>query len=104
MSVSAAEIAEWKAAYQAQPPGEVDNTLETFAEVIGFLIHRLRAIGADQDELAHDIELLVRVAELDAASIRECRDVLVRLAYPRDLTTLMTRLARKARPRSRRNH
>jgi hypothetical protein len=73
----------------------------TPAEVIGFLIFRLRSIGADAAELAHDVELLVRAAQMDRETIREARDTLALLGYGPDLSKLLTHLARRARPKRR---
>ena len=43
--VSHAELAELRTSQQAQLPGDVDKALETPAEIVGFLIHRLRGGG-----------------------------------------------------------
>ncbi len=96
--VSLAEIAELRAAHAAQPPGGFDNVLETLAEHIGYIIHGLRQLGADQDELVHDVELLLRVSNTDRESIRAARDLLAQLGYPREITSMMARVARKAKP------
>jgi hypothetical protein len=96
--VSLAEIAELRAAFKERPPGAVDNTLQTLAEHIGYFIHGMRQLGADQTELAHDIELLLRASNTDRESIREARDLLAQLGYPREITSMMTRVARKAKP------
>ncbi|MBR1298555.1 hypothetical protein [Bradyrhizobium sp. AUGA SZCCT0042] len=96
--VSVAEVAELKAAHEAQPPGDVDTTLETPAEVVAFLVHRLRSIGADEEELAHDVELVLRAAEMERESIRAARDTLAALGYGTAITKAMTALARKAKP------
>ena len=96
MPVSQHEVDELRRRGQAQSLDDADTTLQSVAENLGFLIHQLRHLGADQAEVLHDIELLVRAVELDRESIREARDILLRLGYGRDLGLLMTRLARKA--------
>jgi hypothetical protein len=96
--VSLDEIAELKAALKARPPGGFDSVLEGLAEHLGYIVHGLRQLGADDDELAHDIELLLRAAGTDRASIRTARDLLMKLDYPRAITAMMTQVARKAKP------
>lgn len=96
--VSAVEVSELRAAYAAQPPGAVDNTLEGLAEHLGYVIEGLRQLGADQDELVHDVELLLRASGQNRQDIRTARDILVKLGYPRAITAMMGQVARKARP------
>jgi hypothetical protein len=93
---SAAEVAELRQAGQAQSLDHADHTLRTDAEVIGFLTHTARAMGADQAEQLDWVELVVRATGMWRENIREARDVLVRLGYGRDLAMLLTKLARKA--------
>jgi hypothetical protein len=95
--VSLAEVSALKTALAAKPPGEFDSTLQTLTEVLGLAIEGLRQIGADPDELAHDIELLLRASNQNRRAIREARDVLVLLGYPTEITTMMTQVAKKAR-------
>jgi hypothetical protein len=45
------------------------------------------------------VELLVRAVALDREDILEARDILKALGYGRDITALLTRLGRRARPR-----
>jgi hypothetical protein len=96
--VSAAEVSELRAALAAQPPSDVDSTLQSLAEIIGFAIEGLRQIGADEDELVHDVELLLRSSRQNREDIREARDTLQRLGYPRAITAMMGQVARKAKP------
>jgi hypothetical protein len=101
MSVSAAEVAALKAeadAYVAKQE-HVDGTLQTVAEAIGYAIYGLRSIGADREELLHDVELIVRASGMWRDEIRTARDTLAKLGYGRDLEQLLTQLARRARPR-----
>lgn len=76
----------------------VDHVLRSLAESLGYLIYQLRAVGADEDEIADDIELLVRATELPPDAIREARDVLARLRYPNVIIKRLTMVARKAKP------
>ena len=100
MPVSAAEVAELRAAGLALPPGgDVDTTLTTFAEIIGYTIHGLREMGADRDEILHSVELVLRAAEVERESLREARDTLHRLGYGDDLAKVLTQVARKAKPK-----
>lgn len=96
--VSLAEITELRAAFKAQPPGAVDSTLEGLSEHIGYFIHGMRQLGAGQDQLVHDVELLLRATDATRESIREARDLLMKLGYPREITAMMTQVARKAKP------
>jgi hypothetical protein len=73
--------------------------LKTSAEVVGFTIHSARSMGADANETLDMVELLVRASDMWREEIREARDILVRLGYGRDLAVLLTKLARKAKPR-----
>jgi hypothetical protein len=91
------DVDELRAAYAAQPPGTVDSTLQILAEHLGFLIHRLRSIGADEVELLHHIEVLLVASNQNRQDIRAARDTLQRLGYGDDLAKLLTRLARKAK-------
>jgi hypothetical protein len=99
MPVTAAEVAELRKAGQALSLDDVDNTLRTSAEIIGYLIHSARSIGANQAEQLHMVELLIRAVEMDRENVREARDVLQALGYPPELTKLLTALARKAKPK-----
>jgi hypothetical protein len=99
MPVTAAEVAELRAAGEALSLDDVDHPLRTTAEIIGYLIYSERSIGADQTETLNMVELLVRAAEFDRDDIREARDTLGALGYGTDATKLLTRLARKARPK-----
>jgi hypothetical protein len=103
-AVSAAEVAELKAEGEALSLDDVDNTLQTTAEIIGYLIHQLRSIGADQAEVLHDVELVVRAAGMWREDVRQSRDILLRLGYGRDLAMLLTKLARRAKPRPQLSH
>jgi hypothetical protein len=78
---------------------DVDNTLQTVAEIVGYLIHQLRSIGADQAEVLQDVELVVRAAEIDRQELRAARDVLRSLNYSPGLIKLLTALARKSKPK-----
>jgi hypothetical protein len=99
MPVTAAEVVELREAGQALSLDDVDNALKTTAEIIGYLIHSARSIGADQAETLDMVELLVRSTDMWREEIREARDVLARLGYGPDLALLLTSLARKAKPR-----
>ena len=99
MPVSQHEVDELRREGQAQSLDDADNTLQTVAENLGFLIHQLRHLGADQAEVLHDIELLARAAEFNKSELREARDVLRALNYPPAISQLLTALARRAPPR-----
>lgn len=99
MPVTAAEVAELRAAGEALSLDDVDHTLRTTAEIIGYMIYSERSIGADQTETLNMVELVVRASDMWREDIREARDVLVRLGYGRDLAMLLTKLARKAKPK-----
>lgn len=97
MTPSADEIDELRKQGQALNLDNIGGTvLETLAEQLGFFIYEWRHLGADQDELLHDLELLIRASDLDATEIREARDTLKTLAYGADITRLLTALARRA--------
>jgi hypothetical protein len=96
--VSAAEVSELRAAHAAQPISEVDTTLQTLAEHLGYVIEGLRQLGASQDEVIHDVELLLRASGQNCEAIREARDMLMRLGYPREITAMLGQVARKAKP------
>jgi predicted secreted protein len=96
--VSAVEVEALRAALAAQPLSEVDSTLQSLAEIIGFAIHGLRQIGAEADELTHDVELLLRASNQNREDIRKARDLLMLLGYPTEITSMMTQVARKAKP------
>jgi hypothetical protein len=98
-AVSAAEVAALKADGERMSLDDADTTLETVAEIIAFQVHQCRHFGADQAEVLHDVELLVRAAELDREAIRTARDTLGSLGYGADVTKLLTALARRARPK-----
>src|SRR4051812_34371745 len=98
MPVTVAEVEELRAAGREVSLDDLENVLTTTAEIIGFLIHNLRSIGADQAEVLHHVEVLVVATEMDRSDIREASDVLVRLGYGRDLGKLLTALARRAKP------
>jgi hypothetical protein len=99
MSVSAAEVDELRRAGEARGLDDADTTLQSVAENLGFLIHQLRHLGADQAQVLHDIELLARAAEFNKSELREARDVLRALNYPPAISQLLTALARRAPPR-----
>lgn len=99
MSVSAAEVVALRAEGEAMSLDHVDTTFNTPAENLGYLIHQLRSIGADQAEVLHDIELLVRATDMWREEVREARDTLGALGYGTDVTKLLTGLARRAKPR-----
>ena len=99
MPVTAAEVAELREAGQALSLDDVDNTLRTPTEIIGYLIHSGRSIGADQAETLDMVELLVRSTDMWREEIREAHDVLARLGYGPDLSLLLTKLARNAKPK-----
>jgi hypothetical protein len=102
MSVTAADVAELREAGRALSLDDVDCTLRTTAEVLGFMVAEARALGMNAFETLECVELVVRAVELNRDDLREARDVLVRLGYGRDLGMLLTRLARKAKPRPQR--
>ena len=99
MPVTAAEVAALRAAGQAQSLDGADTVLESVAAQLAFLIYQCRHFGADQAEVLHDVELLVRAVEFNKSELREARDVLRALNYPPAITMLLTALARRARPR-----
>jgi hypothetical protein len=98
MPVSAAEVAELRREGAELNLDDVVNVLHTTAEHLGYLIAGLRSLGADQSELLHDIELLIRAARLDRVDLRQARDVLRSLNYDPAVIRLLTALARKAPP------
>src|SRR5258705_10106560 len=98
MVVSTSEVDEWRREREGINLDNVEVDLETPAECLGYLIAGLRSLGADRDELLHDVELMIRASELDRSAIRQCRDVLKALNYGQDITALLTRLARRAKP------
>jgi hypothetical protein len=98
MPVSASEVDELRREGEARGLDDADTTLRTTAEIIGYLIHASRSMGADQTEQLRLVELLVRSVEMDKESIREGRNTLTALGYGPDLAVLLTRLARKAQP------
>src|SRR5882757_5500405 len=98
MPVTAAEVAELRAAGEALSLDDVDHTLRTTAEIIGYMVYSERSIGADQTETLNMVELVVRATDMWRDDIVDARDVLVRLGYGRDLAKLLTKLARKAKP------
>jgi hypothetical protein len=99
MPVTAAEVAELRAAGEALSLDDVDHPLRTTAEIIGYMIYSERSLGADQTETLDMVELVVRATDMWRDDILEARDVLVRLGYGRDLAMLLTKLARKAKPK-----
>jgi hypothetical protein len=99
MPVTAAEVAELRQAGQALSLDDVDNTLKTQAEVVGYLIHSARSMGANQAEQLHVVELLIRAVEMDRENVREVRNTLSALGYGHDLAVLLTSLSRKAKPK-----
>jgi hypothetical protein len=98
MPVTAAEVDELRAAGEARGLDDADRTLETYPEIIAFAVHVARSHGWDVNDY---VELLVRATGLPREDIRQARDVLQALNYPRDLCQLMTRLARRAKPKTR---
>src|SRR5258706_8705973 len=84
-AVSAAEVAALKAEGEARGLDGADNALETVAEQLAFLVYECRHFGADQAEVLHEVELLVRAVEFNRSELREARDVLRALNYPREL-------------------
>jgi hypothetical protein len=97
--VSQREVDELRREGQAQSLDAADCTLQSVAEILGFQIHELRHLGADQSQVLHDVELLVRAVEFNRSELREARDVLRALNYPPAISQLLTRLARRAPPR-----
>jgi hypothetical protein len=73
-------------------------TLQTLAEHLGYVIEGLRQLGAEEGDLVHDVELLLRASGQNRQDIRTARDILVKLGYPRAITSMMGRVARRARP------
>jgi hypothetical protein len=73
--------------------------LKTVAEAIGFTIYSARAKGDDRTEQLELVELLLKATDTPREDIREARDLLGRLGFGDDLTGLLTRLARKAKPK-----
>ena len=99
MSLSVVDdVAELRAAYAAQPPGTIDTTLTTLAEHIGFLIFKLRSIGADEAELLHHIEVVLTALSTCREDLLEAEAELRQLGYVAISSTLR-RLARRAPPR-----
>jgi hypothetical protein len=97
--VSSVEVAELKAALAAQPPSDVGTGLEGLSEHLGYAIEGLRQLGADEGELAHDLELLLRASNQNREDIRAARDILAKLGYPRAITAMMSQVVRKAKPK-----
>src|SRR4051812_47498359 len=97
MPASLAEIAELRREGEALSLDDIDRTLQSLAEIIGFFIHQLRSIGADQAEVLHHVELLVVATSVDRTAIRTARDTLGSLGYGAGITRLLTRLAKKAK-------
>jgi len=97
--VTAAEIAELRREGQAQRGRDsAEITLRSLAEVLGYMVLQWRHHGADQEDLLHDIELIVRSTDQFQGSIRAARDTLAGLGYEAAILRLLTRLARKAKP------
>ena len=99
MPVAAAEVAELRAAGEALSLDDVEHTLRTTAEIIGYMIYSERSIGADQTETLNMVELVVRATDMWREDIREARNVLYALNYPPAISQLLKALARRAPPR-----
>ena len=99
MPVSQHEVDELRRKGQAQSLDAADCTLQTSAELLGFVIHSARSIGADQTETLAMVELLVRATDMWREDIREARNVLQALNYPPAISQLLKALARRAPPR-----
>jgi hypothetical protein len=99
-AVTAAEVAELKRAGQAtlHRRDATESRPHSLAEVLGLMIHEWRHHGAAQEDLLHDIELIVRSTDQFQGSIRAARDTLAGLGYEAAILRLLTRLARKAKP------
>jgi hypothetical protein len=76
-----------------------ENRLHSLSEVLALMIHEWRHHGADQKQLLHDIELIVRSTDQDREAIRQARDTLAGLRYDAAILRLLTQLARRARPK-----
>jgi len=98
MPVTVAEVVELRTAGHALSLDDVDSTLRTSAEIIGYLIHSARSMGVDSSATLDMVELLVRASDMWREEIREARDILVRLGYGPDLAKLLTKHARRAQP------
>lgn len=98
MPVTAAEVAELRAEGQARGlSGPL--VLETTAELIGFMVAEARTMGLDETEMLNRIELVARAAEIDRQELRTARDTLRALSYSPSLSRLLTRLAKRAKPK-----
>jgi hypothetical protein len=99
MPFTAAEVAELKAEGQAMKLNFSEHVLDTPAEIIGGLVFEMRAMGVNEDDVLHDVELLVRSSDFTREELREARSVLRSLHYDRKLIALLTKLSNRARPR-----
>jgi hypothetical protein len=97
--VSQHEVDELRREGEAQSLDAADCTLQTSAELLGFVIYSARSMGADQTETLAMVELLVRATDMWREDIREARNVLQALNYPPAISQLLTALARRAPPR-----
>jgi hypothetical protein len=96
--VSQHEVDELRRKGQALCLDAADCTLQTSAELLGYVIHDARSLGADQAETLDWVELIVRSTDMERETIREARDTLAALNYGPDLSKLLTKLARRAKP------
>jgi hypothetical protein len=96
MAVSEAEVHELRRDGEARGLDDVDTTLQSYAEILGYVVHEARSHGWDVNDY---VELLVRATDLPREDIRQARDVLQALGYPPELMKLLTALARKAKPK-----
>ena len=99
MPVSQRDVDELRRKGQAQSLDGADTTLQTSAELLGFVIHSARSIGPDQTETLNMVELVVRATDMWREDIREARNVLQALNYPPAISQLLKALARRAPPR-----
>lgn len=100
MPVSQREVKELRREGLAQSLGNGrPPALETMAEIIGFMVQQMRASEYTEPEMYHDIELVLRAAEVDREDLRAALGTLKALNYPPGLIKLLTSLARKAMPK-----
>jgi hypothetical protein len=98
VSVSQHDVDQLRRQGQARGLDDADSTLLTLAELLGYLIHDARSMGADEVEVLDMIELVIRATDMERETIRQARDTLAALNYGPDLSKLLTKLARTAKP------
>ena len=99
MTVTQQEVDELRHEGELLDLDAADNSLQSLAEVIGYVVYQWRQFGADQDELEHDLELLLRALAINQYELRQARDTLKTLRYSPGVIKLLTRLATKAGPK-----